>query len=177
MSDVLERAKALTANATHGPWRWFGNTRMYEVYLATVDRGRIIVMDFARWGFGDAQPRFQVTVDGGSGSGVMRSLADLAGGDARAKEKGLDLPVLGPLFEVDYRRQFVGIGHPDATFIAESRQLVDDLVAEVERLRAEVERLRAEVERLRAELARTGCTGVLYHDEFTPCPVHDAEAR
>lgn len=134
--DQLKSLRALCEAATPGPWQWYGNTKTYEVYLATKHSGRRFVMDFARWGMGSAQPRFQVTIDGdASGAGVMRSLVDLAGGDARAKEKGLDLPALGPLFEVDYRRQFVGIGHPDAAFIAAARQAVPVLIEEVETLR------------------------------------------
>ena len=130
--------RAELADVTEGPWEWFGNTKMYDCYLATKHRGRVFVMGFQRWGMGSAQPIFQVTVDGGLGTGVMRSLADLAGGDEVAKKKGLGLPTLGPLFEVDYRRDFVGIGHPDAKFIARSRSLVPELLDEIDRLRDEI---------------------------------------
>lgn len=43
---------------TPGPWRWFiqGNG---DAYLATPDRGRLIVMDFQRQGMQGAEPRFR----------------------------------------------------------------------------------------------------------------------
>lgn len=138
------REKALAA--TPGPWEWYGNTKSYDVYLATTHSGRRFVMDFVRWGMGAAaQPRFQVTIDGdASGGGVMRSLKALADGDENAKTKALDLPQLGPKFEVDYRRQFVGIGHPDAAFIAAANPAaVIALLDDNDQLRAEVERLDA----------------------------------
>lgn len=42
---------------TPGPWQWakYDDGR---VYLATPDRGRLIVMDFVRKGLNSAQPRF-----------------------------------------------------------------------------------------------------------------------
>lgn len=96
--DELERkARA----ATQGTWRWFGNTKTYSVYLATVEHGRQFVMDFVRWGMSEAQPRFQV-------DHFMAKLSDLAA----------DESPLGPKFEVPYRRDFAGIGHPDAEHIA-----------------------------------------------------------
>ena len=141
MNIDTKKLRELAETATPGPWQWYGNTKQYEVYLATTHSGRRFVMDFVRWGMGGAQPRFQVTIDGeATGGGVMRSLVDLAGGDARAKEKALGLPVLGPLFEVDYRRQFVGIGHPDAAWIAAADpQTVLALLDEVDRLRGLVD--------------------------------------
>jgi hypothetical protein len=60
MTFDLKRAKELCEAATAGPWQWFGNTKMREVYLATIDRGRVFVMDFVRWGMSSAQPRFQL---------------------------------------------------------------------------------------------------------------------
>lgn len=81
-----ERAKLrkIAEAATPGPWQWFGNTKMHEVYLATPDRGRLLVMDFARWGMGGAQPRFQVRIDDVPGSGIMRDLGELAVAAANA---------------------------------------------------------------------------------------------
>ena len=131
--EELAESRSLLESTTPGPWQWFGNTKQYEVYLATKHSGRRFVMDFVRWGMGGAQPRFQVTIDGNeAGGGVMRSIAQLAEGDANAKGR---LPLLGPLFEVDYRRQFVGIGHPDAQLIAAAPTLTRKLLDEVDRLR------------------------------------------
>jgi hypothetical protein len=96
--DELERkAKA----ATPGPWQWYGNSKMHSVYLATVGGGRVFVMDFERWGMTGAQPRFQVDQR-------MVRLGELAKSEHP----------LGPKFEVPYRRDFAGIGHPDAAHIA-----------------------------------------------------------
>jgi hypothetical protein len=134
--DEIKAARELVDAATPGEWQWFGNTKMCDVYLATKLGGRRSVMDFARWGMSGAQPRFQVTIDGNeAGGGVMRSVRELAEGDANAKGR---LPLLGPLFEVDYRRQFVGIGHPDARLIAAAPTLIRKLLAEVGRLKAEL---------------------------------------
>ena len=44
---------------TPGPWGWFGNAGSNSIYLATNHSGRRYVMDFTRWGFNRAQPRFQ----------------------------------------------------------------------------------------------------------------------
>lgn len=100
--DELERkARA----ATPGMWQWFGNTKIREIYLATVDRGRVFIMDFVRWGMAGAQPRFGLAdFDGG----CMRSVGELGAAEHPS----------GPVFEVAYRRHFSGIGHPDAQHIA-----------------------------------------------------------
>ncbi len=96
--DELER-KARVARP--GPWGWYGNTKTHEVYLSTVHGGRVFVMDFERWGMRGAQPRFQI-------DHRMVALGALA------KQEH----PMGPKFEVPYRRNFVGIGHPDAEHIA-----------------------------------------------------------
>ena len=102
MSKVdLEELERIAKAARPGPWQWYGNTKMYDVCLATVDRGREFVMDFVRWGMAGAQPRFQI-------DHRMVTLGELAA----------DEHALGPKFEVSYRRQFAGIGHPDARHIA-----------------------------------------------------------
>lgn len=96
--DQLER---VARAARPGPWQWYGNTKMNEVYLSTIHGGRVFVMDFVRWGMGGAQPRFQVDE-------LMVTLGDLG----KAEHP------MGPKFEASHRRQFVGIGHPDAEHIA-----------------------------------------------------------
>ncbi len=97
----LDAHEAIARAAQPGPWQWYGNTKHCDVSLATVHGGRVFVMQFARWGMRYGQPRFQV-------DHRMRSLAELTrGGDP-----------MGARFEVSYRKDFVGIGHPDATHIA-----------------------------------------------------------
>lgn len=44
---------------TPGPWKWFGNAKTHEIYLATTHSGRRYVMGFQRWGMRGAQPMFQ----------------------------------------------------------------------------------------------------------------------
>ena len=90
--------------ATEGKWGWFGNIKTKDIYLSTVDRGRIFIMQFARWGMRRAQPRFQV-------DGIMRDVADLV--------------------EVDHNQAFRSINHPDAEFIlisANSRPAIAEAV-------------------------------------------------
>ena len=86
----------LCNKATPGPWQWYGNTKFNQIYLATINRGRIIIMDFVRWGMQYAMPRFQL-------NGIMEPAKDLV------------------CYERDYRKNFVGLNHPDAIFIAAAR--------------------------------------------------------
>lgn len=78
---------------TPGPWGWFGNTEHGGLYLATVNDGRRLVMDFVRQGMQSAQPRFQV-------NGLMIPAVDLV------------------KYEVAYRKDITGVDHPDARLIA-----------------------------------------------------------
>lgn len=134
IDDVdIAAIRATLASLPAAPWQWFGNALTREVYLATVHDGRVIIMDFERWGMGGAQPRFQIALDGEPGNGVMRKLVDLP-------------PALGPQMVGSHRNDFVGIGHPAARFMAESPALVDRLLAEIDRLRTMVESYRQHLE-------------------------------
>lgn len=117
--ERLAEIRARHVGATPGPWHWFGSggrlRKAVNVYLATVDRGRIFVMDFVRTGWRDAQPRFQVRR---SGMGLMTPSSELF------------------QYEVEYRDDITGIRHPDAEAIAHSWQDVEDLLGELDRLRA-----------------------------------------
>lgn len=103
--QLIARVREYEAKATKGPWRWFGNTTVHDVYLSTVDRGRRYVMDFVRWGMGSAQPRFQVYRGGHENpdDGIMTKASKLVE------------------YEVEYRKDFTRIKNPDADFIAQSR--------------------------------------------------------
>jgi hypothetical protein len=148
----LDELEQLDLAARAAPWGWFGNAGCHEVHLATPDRGRIYVMGFARWGMRGAQPVFQVKR---SGIGLME-------------------PAAGMLqFEVPYRKDIVGIDHPDARLIPAARNALPRLLAEVRRLRAEVARLQpgpreraAEDVRQRLGLGGTG-GNLVFPDEVT----------
>ena len=124
----IEPIRARLAAATPGPWEWFGNTKTYQCHLSTVHGGRRHVMNFWRWGMSQAQPSFQVSLGPPVqvGSGYMVKLSEMAA----------ECPSLGPKFEVEYRRDFVGIGHPDAELIARAPTDIAALLAEVDRLRS-----------------------------------------
>jgi len=118
--DALER-KARAARP--GPWQWYGNTKMHSVYLATVHGGRVFVLDFERWGMRGAQPRFQMD----------RRMVEL--GELAKQEHPF-----GPKFEVPYRRDFHGIGHPDAEHIAaNSPEITLGLIARIRELEKELQ--------------------------------------
>src|SRR5690606_27785976 len=57
-TDRLDEIKARANAATPGPWGWFGNTDVKDLYLATKQWGRHYVMGFRRWGMQSAQPEF-----------------------------------------------------------------------------------------------------------------------
>jgi hypothetical protein len=103
---------------TPGPWAWFGNTKHHTLYLATISGGRRYVIDFARWGMGGAKPRFQVKTEGG---GVMVGVEELVE------------------YEVDYRKDVIGVDHPDARLIASAPLLADALEALLATLAMEVD--------------------------------------
>lgn len=109
------------AAATPGPWRWFGNTKVRNIYLATVHSGRRFVMLFRRWDFGEAQPEFQVKTETG---GVMVEASKLVE------------------YEVEYRKDISRIVHPDAIFLENSWADVDWLLRENARLQAELDATR-----------------------------------
>lgn len=111
--ERLKEIRELEAEATEGPWQWFGNTKAHEIYLATVHGGRRIVMDFVRWGMQRAQPRFQPR-----DKGYMIDSADLVN------------------YEKDYRKDFIGINNADAEFIAQSRTIIRELLNHIAALSA-----------------------------------------
>lgn len=136
-TQELTTARALLALVPRGPWQWYGNTRTNEVYLATVNHGRVYVMDFARWGMQSAQPRFQVSLKDGSAlvgepgllrDGIMRSLEQLRD--------------LGPQFDRSNTGSFTGVGHPVAKLMQEAPSLVAALLNHIEEQDRELASLR-----------------------------------
>lgn len=114
----LDAIEARAAAATRGPWRWFGNVKTRQVYLATTHSGRRFILQFWRWGTRDAQPVFQI-------DGRMVKLEEMA---ARG------------VVRVDHNREIVGVNHPDALFIERAREDVDALTTEVRQLRTRIDR-------------------------------------
>lgn len=131
IDDIRARAN----RATPGPWAWFGNTAVQSAYLATQRMGRHFVMTFDRWGMRGAQPSFYSgrTVEEDE-RGAMR----IRGGEMH---KASEIPI----YEVAphaadkndpsvYRQDIIGFRNADADFIAHSREDIDILLAEVDRL-------------------------------------------
>ena len=129
--ERLEHLQAMVDASTPGTWRWFGNARCQNIYLATVERGRQLIMQFKRWGTQSAQPTFQVHDEKGDGW-MLPSVEvlqfevgdrDIVGYGAANKHGSV------------YRYDIEGINHPDAKLIQESRTAISELLDEVRRLK------------------------------------------
>jgi len=122
--EELEAIEARCNAATPGPWEWDVNSVSKIVHLRTVHSGRYYVMGFKRFGTKGAAPTFQVYEKHEGplherGSKGMFRADDLAKSyPGKEHHEGYD----------DY------IDHPDAEFIAHSKQDVASLIAEVKRL-------------------------------------------
>lgn len=133
----LEEIKARLAAATPGPWGWYGNTDVHNVYLATQKWGRHIVMQFERWGMQSAMPMFFAR--------DLETVKALKNGDLFAGMSTAVTPKNGSVYEVCrsaetrdddrvYRADIVGFRAPDADLIAHSRADLDYLVGAVDRV-------------------------------------------
>lgn len=122
LAEIETRDRA----ATQGPWQWFGNGDVRDIYLATPDRGRLYVMQFDRWGMQSAQPVFR-----DDAQRLMVKASQLPVYEVAPSATRRDDPRV-------YRADISGLRNADAEFIAASRQDVTDLLAEVRRLRAQV---------------------------------------
>lgn len=134
IKELIERAKELDKQATPGPWMWDLRTTYHDVKIVTTHSGQYYVMSFDRWGMQGAAPCFQVydkyegPVNKRGSHGMFRADKLAKSYPGKEHHKGFD----------DYP------DHPDAKFIAESRQLVTDLIAAVEQLSTELEKATAE---------------------------------
>lgn len=139
MSDLmkprLEVIRDRMNRATPGPWGWFGNTSVHHVYLATQRWGRHIVMQFQRWGMQGAQPTFFERPAPGdvrksiAAAATHRTAADVAIYEVAPRATSKHDPDV-------YREDIVGLRNADAQFIAHSREDVEWLVGEVDRLQS-----------------------------------------
>lgn len=120
MADIIEQAKVALEGTTRGPWGWQVNRDDKRVELCGGSRASdLVVMSFARYGLNSAAPVFWCWRGNVS--------------DEPKRADKLAVPVPGREHHADW---WAKIDHPDARFIAEARQLVPELIAEVERLRA-----------------------------------------
>lgn len=127
----LDEIRARLAAATPGPWRWEGNVDAKQVNLSTVDRGRLYIMSFFRWGMGGAAPYFRATKPGEHG---MKPVTDFV------------------VREREYRGDVDHLDHPDAELIANAPADIEFLLGEVERLTVESALAAVEAARYREAL-------------------------
>lgn len=133
--DQVDIIRDRANRATPGPWGWFGNTSVQHVYLATQHWGRHLVMSFQRWGMQGAQPTFferptpedvrkSIVADS-----TLRAAADVPVYEVAPRAKDKSDPRV-------YREDIIGLRNADASFIAHSREDVDYLLKEVDRLKS-----------------------------------------
>jgi hypothetical protein len=123
----LDEIRARASAATAGPWHWAGNTdtRWLALSYWKAGAGRCNVMDFTRWGMQSATPRF------GRDLMMYDAHEDVVYEVAPTATRRNDPRV--------YRADITGIRHPDAEFLAASRQDVDDLLAIIAQVRTAAE--------------------------------------
>lgn len=108
---------------TPGPWKWFGNARNHEVYLATTHSGRRYVLGFQRWGMRGAQPMFQ---PGNHGLVAAEKLLTFEVGDRSVR--GVEAAKADNSV---YRLDINGIDCADARLIAAAPDLLEALTEAV----------------------------------------------
>lgn len=140
-NELVEKAKDLDEKATPGPWMWDLNECNHQCFLETTHSGRYYVMGFERWGMQNALPTFQVyeryngpMKDRGS-HGIIR--ADKLSKSYPGKEHHVGFDNL--------------IDHPDARYIAESRELFHLMIIAITDLLARAESAEARAEKAERE--------------------------
>lgn len=115
---------------------WDGNTKFGDIVLATAHSGICTVMGAMRLGMQDAQPYFHDREPGTewirgpyARNGLRKPAVECAIYEVCPEATSADDPCV-------YRRDITGFRSANATFIAHSRQDVDTLLAEVDRLNA-----------------------------------------
>lgn len=133
--DRIAEIRARTDAATFGPWAWFGNTDAHNMYLSTVEGGRVFVLRFERWGMQHARPVFAAVPTTRDPRESQRYTGPMVPGDRLARYEVCP-DATSRDDERVYRADLSGIRHPDAEFIAHAREDVPVLLAEIDRLRA-----------------------------------------
>lgn len=124
-----EEIREAVAEATKGPWGWFGSNKG-PLYLAQAFSDRRYVMTFQRLGMGLAQPCFQLDDE-------MQPATKLA--VARPHNGIID----------------GDIDHPDARLIANAPTWLAELLGQLAAKDAEIERLRTALQKAREAIRLT----------------------
>lgn len=111
--ELAEKAREIDEKATPGPWMWDLRECNHQCLLTTTHSGKYYVMGFQRWGLQDALPSFQVY---DRYEGQMKDRG--SHGMVRADKLSRSYPGKEHHYGFD---NF--IDHPDARYIAESREL------------------------------------------------------
>lgn len=133
--ELAEKAREIDAKATPGPWMWDLRECNHQCLLTTTHSGKYYVMGFQRWGLQDALPSFQVY---DRYEGQMKDRG--SHGMVRADKLSKSYPGQEHHYGFD---NF--IDHPDARYIAESRELFHQMATAITELLS------------RAEAAETRC--------------------
>lgn len=141
--ELAEKAKEIDEKATPGPWMWDLRECNHQCLLTTTHSGKYYVMGFQRWGLQDALPSFQVY---DRYDGPMKDRG--SHGMVRADKLSKSYP------GQEHHRGFDNfIDHPDARYIAESRQLFHLMAEAITDLLARAEAAEARADEAEASLA------------------------
>lgn len=123
--ERIAEVEALLTRIPVAPWRWHGHCEGSHpsVGLCTVSHGMVYIMDFARWGFGSAQPKFWE---------VKPEEPPVYGGRPKLAKECV-------VRERTYRDDIADLDHPVARFLRDSREVVEGLIARVRELEREAE--------------------------------------
>ena len=128
--ELAEKAREIDAKATPGPWMWDLRECNHQCLLTTTHSGKYYVMGFQRWGLQDALPSFQVY---DRYEGQMKDRG--SHGMVRADKLSKSYP------GQEHHHGFDNfIDHPDARYIAESRELFHQMATAITELLARAHR-------------------------------------
>lgn len=149
--ELAEKAREIDAKATPGPWMWDLRECNHQCLLTTTHSGKYCVMGFQRWGLQDALPSFQVY---DRYEGQMKDRG--SHGMVRADKLSKSYPGQEHHYGFD---NF--IDHPDARYIAESRELFHQMATAITELLARAEEAETRCETLKKMVKQ-------YQDSIVP---------